>query len=87
MTICEGSFGFLCDILAGIWMLVVVVVEILLSWQQICNFTTILMHERQFVAKKWQKWSQSWMLSFKWTLEKFNAHGHDNFGRLQPFFP
>lgn len=27
------------------------------------------------------------MLSFKWTLEKFNAHGHDNFGRLQPFFP
>lgn len=40
------------------------------------------MHERKFVAKKWQKWSQSWMLSFKWTLEKFNAHGHDNFGRL-----
>lgn len=45
------------------------------------------MHERQFVAKKWQ-----WVIAeldavFQVNLEKFNAHGHDNFGRLQPFFP
>lgn len=43
------------------------------------------MHERQFVAKKWQ-----WViaeLDAVFQVEKFNAHGHDNFGRLQPFFP